>query len=185
MKINIFLFLLFISFNSFSQEKGTIFSSLKLGNALIDNSYLFSPELEASYTLIKDKLLINLNFGLWISEKSNYEYSKNGIVSNYQKIGFSYKLINNSKYIRNIKILNKNGNIKIIRTKKNKISGFFVGSDLVHNIFINDQIEMGYTLKSYYLFENHITFGYEYINNFSNNQDISFKVHSLNIGVQF
>lgn len=185
MRYTFLILLFFISLNSFSQEKGSKNFSLKIGNSLVDSSYLFNPEIETSYTLLKDKLIANLSFGLWINSDSSYEYSENGIVSNYQKLGFSYKLINHSNYIRKVKVINKNKKIKIIKTKKNKISGLFIGSDIIHNTFINGERKIGYGIKSFYLFKNSLILGYEYINTSSSNEDLSFKLHSLNIGVQF
>jgi hypothetical protein len=184
MRYVILIFLFLISSNSFSQEKSSTNFSLTIGSALVDNSFLFNPEIEASHTLLKDRLLTNLSFGIWINTDSNYEYSENGVVSNYQKIGFSYKIINNSKYIRKIKIVNKNKKIKIIKTKKNVVSGLFIGGDIIHNTFINGERRVGYGLKSFYLFKNSLILGYEYINTSSDN-NLSFKLHSLNIGVQF
>lgn len=185
MKTLVLLIMLFFSFNTLSQEKGSTKFSLNIGSALVHSNYLLSPELDISYTIIKNRLFSNLGMGMWTSLNSNYKYSNNGMISNYQKLGFSYKLINNNILLKKVKVINKNKKIKIIKRNIKKTSGLFIGMNLINNTFINGENNFGYSIKSFYLFQNSLTLGYEFIDTSSDKKETNFKIHSLNIGVMF
>lgn len=188
-KIITILFTL-MSLNSYSKESISYF--LNISGTQYNNETLYSPELELQYRILGSPIYSNLNMGFWAT-LNNSEYSKNGQINNYQKIGLSYRILNmtpDKKYYYKTKITTK-GNRLIyekfrIKNKYKKNSGLFFNVNFVRNNFNTRKKQIdGYGFRLMYNFNDYpFRVGIEHTD-INKNEFINYKINSLIFSLSF